>query len=74
MIRSVTIRRFKRFEEITFALKGRHIVLAGPIKWRQRFPAGADAAHFFKYTTIDSITFGRTRCPFACYSARFDLQ
>ena len=30
MIRSVTIRRFKRFEEITFALKGRHIVLAGP--------------------------------------------
>ena len=30
MIRSVTIRRFKRFEEITFALKGRHVVLAGP--------------------------------------------
>lgn len=30
MIRSVTIRRFKRFEEITFDLNGRHVVLAGP--------------------------------------------
>jgi hypothetical protein len=30
MIRSVTIRRFKRFEEITFNLNGRHVVLAGP--------------------------------------------
>lgn len=30
MIRSATIRRFKRFEEITFDLKGRHVVLAGP--------------------------------------------
>ncbi len=30
MIHSVTIRRFKRFEEITFDLNGRHVVLAGP--------------------------------------------
>lgn len=30
MIRAVTIRRFKRFEEITFEHTGRHIVLAGP--------------------------------------------
>lgn len=30
MIHSVTIRRFKRFAEITFALNGRHVVLAGP--------------------------------------------
>ena len=30
MIRSVTIRRFKRFEDITFDLNGRHVVLAGP--------------------------------------------
>jgi len=30
MIRSVTIRRFKRFEEVTFDLNGRHVVLAGP--------------------------------------------
>jgi len=30
MIRSVTIRRFKRFEEISFDLNGRHVVLAGP--------------------------------------------
>lgn len=30
MIRSVTIRRFKRFEELTFELNGNHVVLAGP--------------------------------------------
>ncbi len=30
MIRSVTIRRFNRFEEVTFDLTGRHVVLAGP--------------------------------------------
>ena len=30
MIHSVTIRRFKRLEEITFDLNGRHVVLAGP--------------------------------------------
>lgn len=30
MIRSVTIRRFKRFEEASFELNGRHVVLAGP--------------------------------------------
>ena len=30
MIRAVTIRRFKRFEEVTFELTGRHVVLAGP--------------------------------------------
>ncbi|MFH1490443.1 MAG: AAA family ATPase [Pseudomonadota bacterium] len=30
MIRSVTIRRFKRFEGLTFDLNGRHVVLAGP--------------------------------------------
>ena len=30
MIRSVTIRRFKRFGEINFDLNGRHVVLAGP--------------------------------------------
>lgn len=30
MIQSVTIRRFKRFEEISFDLNGRHVVLAGP--------------------------------------------
>jgi len=30
MIRAVTIRRFKRFEEISFELNGRHVVLAGP--------------------------------------------
>jgi len=30
MIRAVTIRRFKRFEELTFDLNGRHVVLAGP--------------------------------------------
>lgn len=30
MIRSVTIRRFKRFESISFDLNGRHVVLAGP--------------------------------------------
>ena len=29
MIREVTIRRFKRFEEIAFELRG-HVVLAGP--------------------------------------------
>jgi len=30
VIRAVTIRRFKRFEEVTFKLTGRHVVLAGP--------------------------------------------
>ncbi|MFC1817432.1 ATP-dependent endonuclease [Thermodesulfobacteriota bacterium] len=30
MIRSVAIRRFKRFEELSFDLNGRHVVLAGP--------------------------------------------
>jgi len=30
MIQSVTIRRFKRFEELAFELNGRHVVLAGP--------------------------------------------
>jgi predicted ATPase len=30
MIQSVAIRRFKRFEELRFALNGRHVVLAGP--------------------------------------------
>jgi len=30
VIRAVTIRRFKRFEEVTFELTGRHVVLAGP--------------------------------------------
>lgn len=30
MIQSVTIRRFKRFGELTFQLNGRHVVLAGP--------------------------------------------
>ena len=30
MIRAVTIRRFKRFEEVKFELTGRHVVLAGP--------------------------------------------
>ena len=30
MIQSVTIRRFKRFSDITFTLNGRHVVLAGP--------------------------------------------
>jgi len=30
MIRAVAIRRFKRFEEISFELNGRHVVLAGP--------------------------------------------
>jgi hypothetical protein len=30
VIQSVTIRRFKRFEELTFQLSGRHVVLAGP--------------------------------------------
>lgn len=30
MIRGVTIRRFKRFEEISFELNGRDVVLAGP--------------------------------------------
>jgi predicted ATPase len=30
MIRKVTIRRFKRFENETFDLEGRHVVLAGP--------------------------------------------
>jgi len=30
MIQSVMIRRFKRFEEISFDLNGRHVVLAGP--------------------------------------------
>ena len=29
MIREVTIRRFKRFEDVTFQLRG-HVVLAGP--------------------------------------------
>ncbi len=30
MIRTVHIRRFKRFQEVTCELKGRHVVLAGP--------------------------------------------
>lgn len=30
MIQRVTIRRFKRFEELTFELNGNHVVLAGP--------------------------------------------
>jgi len=30
MIQKVTIRRFKRFEELTFELNGNHVVLAGP--------------------------------------------
>lgn len=30
MIRSVTIRRFKRFAELSFELNGNHVVLAGP--------------------------------------------
>lgn len=30
MIRKVVIRRFKRFDEVTFDLDGKHIVLAGP--------------------------------------------
>lgn len=30
MISSVMIRRFKRFEELSFDLNGRHVVLAGP--------------------------------------------
>jgi predicted ATPase len=30
VIRAVTIRRFKRFEEVRFELTGRHVVLAGP--------------------------------------------
>ncbi|MEW6666231.1 MAG: AAA family ATPase [Thermodesulfobacteriota bacterium] len=30
MIRSVRIRRFKRFREVSFELNGRHVVLAGP--------------------------------------------
>ena len=30
MIRSVSIRRFKRFQEVSFVLNGRHVVLAGP--------------------------------------------
>jgi len=30
MIRAVKIRRFKRFEEVSFELNGRHVVLAGP--------------------------------------------
>jgi predicted ATP-dependent endonuclease of OLD family len=30
MIQSITIRRFKRFGDLTFQLNGRHVVLAGP--------------------------------------------